>query len=91
MYSYRSSKTAANMLFRNLSVDLKPKNITVLVLHSGIVKTNMDRRWNQGGIENAQDAVEPGVAASHLWKVLNSKGLERTGKFFHRNGVELFG
>ena len=79
------------MLFHNLSIDLKPKNIIALVLHPGIVKTNMDRRWNQGGIENAQDAVEPGVAASDLWKVLNSKGLERTGKFFHRNGVELFG
>ena len=43
MYSYRSSKTAARMLFYNLSVGLKPKNITVLVLHPGIVKTIMDR------------------------------------------------
>jgi NAD(P)-dependent dehydrogenase (short-subunit alcohol dehydrogenase family) len=89
MYSYRSSKTAANMLFYNLSVDLKPKNITVLVLHPGIVKTNMDRRWKQGGNEDIQGAVEPEAAASDLWKVLMGKGLESTGKFFHRNGEEL--
>ncbi|KAF2994932.1 hypothetical protein E8E13_001554 [Curvularia kusanoi] len=89
MYAYRSSKTAANMLFYNLSIDLKPRKITVLVLHPGIVKTNMDRRWSQGGNKDVQGAVEPEVAASDLWKVLMSKGLESTGKFFHRNGDEL--
>ena len=77
------------MLFYNLSVDLKPKNITVLVLHPGIVKTNMDRRWKQGGNEDIQGAVEPEAAASDLWKVLMGKGLESTGKLFHRNGEEL--
>jgi NAD(P)-dependent dehydrogenase (short-subunit alcohol dehydrogenase family) len=82
-------KTAANMLFYNLSVDLKPRNITVLVLHPGIVKTNMGRGWKQGDIEDAQGAVEPGSAANALWKVLMGKGLESTGKFFYRNGEEL--
>jgi NAD(P)-dependent dehydrogenase (short-subunit alcohol dehydrogenase family) len=77
------------MLFYNLSVDLKPRNITVLVLHPGIVKTNMDRGWKQGDIEDAQGAVEPGSAANALWKVLMGKGLESTGKFFYRNGEEL--
>lgn len=89
MYSYRSSKTAVNMLFYNLSIDLRDKNILVILLHPGIVKSNLDHRWKAGGNENVRGAVEPDVAASDLWKVLKSKRLESTGKFFHRNGEEL--
>jgi hypothetical protein len=33
--------------------------------------------------------VEPGQAASELWDVLKGKGLESTGKFYHRSGEEL--
>lgn len=58
-------------------------------MHSGIVKTNMDRRWKRGGVEDAQGAVEPEVAASDLWKVLTVRGLESTSKSIHRNGEEL--
>jgi NAD(P)-dependent dehydrogenase (short-subunit alcohol dehydrogenase family) len=89
MYSYRSSKTAVNMLFANLAIDLKPKNIPVILLHPGIVKSNLDARWKEDGNENVQGAVEPDVAASDLWRVLMGKGLESTGRFYHRSGEEL--
>jgi len=89
MYSYRSSKTAVNMLFKNLAVDLKDRNIPVILLHPGIVKTNLDQKWKEGVNEDIKGAVEPDVAASDLWRVLMSKGLKSTGKFFHRNGEEL--
>lgn len=89
MYSYRSSKTAVNMLFKNLSIDLKDRNIPVILLHPGIVKTNLDQKWQSGGNEDVKGAVEPEVAASDLWRVLMGKGLESTGKFFHRSGEEL--
>ena len=89
MYSYRSSKTAVNMLFANLAVDLKPKNIAVVLLHPGIVKSNLDAKWKDGGNEDVKGAVEPDVAASDLWRVLMGKGLESTGKFYHRSGQEL--
>jgi hypothetical protein len=36
-----------------------------------------------------EGVVEPDVAASDLWQVLMSKGLESTGKFYHRSGEEL--
>ena len=89
MYSYRSSKTAVNMLFANLAVDLKDKNVTVILLHPGIVKSNLDQKWKDGGNEDVTGAVEPDVAASDLWRVLMGKGMESTGKFFHRSGEEL--
>ena len=86
MYCYRSSKTAENMLFYNLSVNLKPRDVMMLVLHLGIVKVNVDRRREQGVVEDAQSEVEPEVAASDLWKVLTGRGLESTSKIFIRNG-----
>jgi NAD(P)-dependent dehydrogenase (short-subunit alcohol dehydrogenase family) len=89
MYSYRSSKAAVNMLFKNLAIDLEPKNVPVLLLHPGIVKTNLDKNWKNGGNENVKGAVEPGVAATELYRVLMSKGMESSGKFWHRNGEEL--
>lgn len=89
MYSYRSSKAAVNCLFKNLAVDLKDKNIAVILLHPGIVKSNLDQKWKTGGNEDVKGAVEPEVAASELWRVLMGKGLESTGRFFHRSGEEL--
>ncbi|KAF2829623.1 short-chain alcohol dehydrogenase-like protein [Ophiobolus disseminans] len=88
-YSYRSSKAAVNALFKSMSVDLKDKNVPVIILHPGIVRTNLDPRWKAEGKGDMQGAVEPEQAASELWKVLMSKGLESTGRFYHRNGEEL--
>jgi NAD(P)-dependent dehydrogenase (short-subunit alcohol dehydrogenase family) len=87
-YSYRSSKAAVNALFKSMSVDLKEKSVPVIILHPGIVKTNLDPRWKDGNSE-VQGAVLPEQAAGELWKVLKSKGLESTGKFYHRSGEEL--
>ena len=88
-YSYRSSKAAVNALFKSMSVDLKEKNVPVIILHPGIVKTNLDPRWKEEGKGEMKGAVEPEQAASELWQVLSSKGLESTGRFYHRSGEEL--
>jgi NAD(P)-dependent dehydrogenase (short-subunit alcohol dehydrogenase family) len=88
-YSYRSSKAAVNALFKSMAIDLKSKHVPVIILHPGIVKTNLDPRWKESGKESVQGAVEPGQAASELWGVLREKGLESTGKFYHRSGEEL--
>ncbi|KAF2107320.1 hypothetical protein BDV96DRAFT_589565 [Lophiotrema nucula] len=83
-YSYRSSKAAVNAIFKSLAVDLKEKGIAVILLHPGIVKTNL-----LGGEEEVKVAVEPDIAASDLYRVLMSKGLESTGRWWHRSGEEL--
>ena len=65
-------------------MDLNDKGVTVLILHPGIVKTNI-----LPNIHSASDAVEPDVAAKGLWEVCKSKGIESSGTFWHRNGQEL--
>lgn len=86
-YAYRASKAGVNSLFKSMSVDLKEQGVTVLVLHPGIVKTNLDPRHNEG--EDVPGAVEPDEAARGLWDVLSTKGMADTGRFFHRTGEEL--
>ena len=83
-YAYRASKTAVNSVFKNLAVELKDKDVVVSMLHPGFTKTNLDP-----DIWKIPEAVEPEEAASKLWNVLKSKGLEDTGKFWHREGQEL--
>jgi NAD(P)-dependent dehydrogenase (short-subunit alcohol dehydrogenase family) len=83
-YAYRASKAAVNSIGKSLSVDLKEKGVLVLLLHPGIVKTNLYL-----GAGEAKDAVTPDVAASGLWKVFTSKGIDQTGTFWHRDGFEL--
>ncbi|MGB5738495.1 MAG: SDR family oxidoreductase, partial [Woeseia sp.] len=40
-YGYRVSKTAVNMVGKNLALDLKPRGIAVALLHPGLVATEM--------------------------------------------------
>ena len=67
-----------------MAVDLKEKGIVVVILHPGIVKTGLDLSSH-----DLKEAVEPEVAVEGLWNVLRSKGLEDTGRFWHRDGREL--
>lgn len=84
MYAYRASKAAANSIGRNLAMDLKDKNLPVLLLHPGIVQSGL--LPNEVGPET----VQPVEAATKLWNnVVKPKGMESTGMFFHREGHEL--
>ena len=84
LYAYRASKTAVNSLFKNLAVELKDQNVVVSMLHPGFTKTNLDP-----DIWKVPEAVEPEEAATKLWKVVRSKKIDDTGKFWHREGMEL--
>ncbi|EMC99363.1 hypothetical protein BAUCODRAFT_31681 [Baudoinia panamericana UAMH 10762] len=81
-YAYRSSKAAVNSIGKSMSCDLKDRGVVVSLLHPGITRTNLLSDMNIPG------AVEPEEAASKLWKVFMSKGLEETGMFWHRDGFE---
>lgn len=82
--AYRASKTAVNSLFKTIAVDLADKDVIVTMLHPGFTRTNLDP-----DIEKMPGVVEPEEAASKLWKLLQSKGKEDSGKFWHREGMEL--
>lgn len=81
-YAYRASKAAVNSEFKNIAVELKEKKVLVSMLHPGFVKTNLGNTWHP-------ESVEPKEAATKLWDVLKQKGLADTGKFWHREGMEL--
>lgn len=55
-----------------------------MILHPGMVRTNM-----AAGQAGAKETVEPEVAVEGLWEVLRGKGIEETGRFWHRDGYEL--
>lgn len=84
-YGYRASKAAVNSIGKSLAIDLKDKGVTVLLLHPGIVRTNI-----LPTTQMPPDAVEPEEAARKLWEnIVSKKGLEATGTFWHREGYEL--
>ncbi|KAI1411719.1 NAD(P)-binding protein [Hypoxylon sp. FL1857] len=83
-YAYRASKAAVNSVFKSMAVDLKDKGVVVVIMHPGIVKTGLAPSSGM-----SKEAVMPDEAAEKLYKVLMSKGLEDTGRFWHREGFEL--
>lgn len=83
MYAYRASKAATNSVGVSLACDLKEKGVLVLLLHPGINNTNL-----AGGLGFA-NSIEPSVTAERLFKVMDEKTLDDTGKFFQYEGNEL--
>jgi NAD(P)-dependent dehydrogenase (short-subunit alcohol dehydrogenase family) len=80
LYGYRMSKAALNMAGVSLARDLAPKNIMVVLLHPGFIRTGMT-----GGAGND----DPPVAAKGLIAQIDELTPARSGKFFHANGEEL--
>ncbi len=76
-YSYRSSKTAVNMVMKSLSIDLKPYGISVVTLHPGWVQTDM-------GGSNALVSAQTSVTG--LRKVIDGLTVATTGRFIAYDG-----
>lgn len=79
-YSYRSSKTAVNMVMKSLSIDLKPYGISVVTLHPGWVQTDM-------GGSNALINAHTSVMGLRL--VIEQLSLNNTGLFKAFDGKEI--
>ena len=79
MYAYRMSKAAANMAGLNLHLDLAPKGIAVLMLHPGMVATELTK-----GLPG--DYVQPEEAAAGLMRNMDALTLDSAGRFQHANG-----
>ena len=78
-YGYRMSKAAVNMAGRSLACDLKDKGIAVVLLHPGIVATEMTGR--QG--------IPPEEAAKGLIARIDELDMKNSGSFWHQNGDPL--
>ena len=79
-YGYRMSKAAVNAAGKSLSLDLRPHEIAVGILHPGWVRTDMTRH---NGLVDASES------ASGLIARMDELTLETTGTFWHMNGQEL--
>jgi NAD(P)-dependent dehydrogenase (short-subunit alcohol dehydrogenase family) len=79
-YGYRMSKAAVNAAGVSLARDLRGRGIAVVLLHPGMVRTEMT-----GGHGN----VTPDDAARGLLARLDELTLATTGRFLHASGEEL--
>jgi len=77
-YGYRMSKVALSMAGKSLSHDLKPHNISVAILHPGLVSTRMTGFTPNG--------ITPEVSVKGLLERIDQLTLENTGTFWHSNG-----
>jgi len=79
-YGYRMSKAALNAGARSLSIDLRPRGVSVTILHPGFVRTDMT-----GGAGDLSAAE----SAALLIQRMDALTLATTGDFVHANGQAL--
>ena len=77
-YGYRMSKVALCMAGKSLSVDLKPNDISVAILHPGLVSTRMTGFTSNG--------IQPQESVKGLIQRIDELNIENTGNFWHSNG-----
>lgn len=85
-YSYRASKTALNMVVKNLSIELgrKSKNLIIVGLHPGTVDSFLSAPFSAN---IAKDKLfTPNFAADSLLMVMNKLQLSDSGALFAWNG-----
>ncbi|MDJ0950803.1 MAG: SDR family oxidoreductase [Alphaproteobacteria bacterium] len=79
-YIYRSSKAALNAATRSLTLDLARREISVLLLHPGWVRTDM-------GGTSADVGVEESVTG--MRRVIDRLDGSLSGRFFNYDGSEI--
>ena len=77
---YRSSKTALNSAMKSIAIDIKPKNIAVLILHPGWVKTDM-------GGSNASMKISKSVVK--MRETIANFTHQQSGEFLRYDGGKL--
>lgn len=84
MYGYRMSKAALNMAGVSMARDLASKNIAVVILHPGMVATDMTAGFGHG--PHMQKADE---TATMLIARIDELSMKNTGAFLHAKGEVL--
>lgn len=79
LYWYRSSKSAVNMLMRNLSLELKPQGVIVGLVNPGPTDTDLMK-----GVKIP--LRKPELAAADLVRVIDGLSLDTTGSFLNFDG-----
>lgn len=79
-YAYRATKAALNAVTVSAAQDLKHRDIIVMILHPGWVRTDM-------GGSNGELSVEQSV--SMLMALINHADMRQSGKFLDIDGTEI--
>ncbi len=79
-YGYRASKAALNAMGKSLAIDLKPKGVSVAMVHPGYVQTRM---------VGFSGEISPQQAASGIAQRIDELNLDNSGGFWHSNGESL--
>lgn len=80
LYAYRSSKAAVHMVMKSLAIDLAPREIVVVALHPGWVRTDL------GG---PAAPLRPDQSAQGLIRVLDDLTAADSGRLLSYTGEEL--
>lgn len=88
-YSYRSAKSALNMILKGFSIETARKNKKAIIagLHPGTVDTKLSRPF-QGNVTSSK-LFEPSQSATYLLNVLTSLDVTDSGKIFAWDGEEI--
>jgi NAD(P)-dependent dehydrogenase (short-subunit alcohol dehydrogenase family) len=83
-YGYRMSKAALNMAGVSMARDLAARKIAVVILHPGMVATDMTARFG-----NPSSMQDPAETAGKLVARIDELTLESSGRFVHASGEPL--
>ncbi|XP_076045695.1 C-signal-like [Oratosquilla oratoria] len=88
-YSYRVSKTALNMVTRNLSIELGRgrKKVICVALHPGTVDTSLSRPYHKNVPAGQLFSVEQSV--SYLMGIIDGLSSAETGRYYGWDGKEI--
>ncbi|MCO4753594.1 MAG: SDR family NAD(P)-dependent oxidoreductase [Bacteriovoracaceae bacterium] len=87
-YAYRASKAALNMFMKNISIELKNKqlNTTVLAVHPGTTISPLSEPYI-GGINHK--IWSPEETAQHICEVVSTLDMSMSGTFKNWDGTSL--
>jgi NAD(P)-dependent dehydrogenase (short-subunit alcohol dehydrogenase family) len=87
-YGYRMAKAALNMAGVSLARDLAARGIAVIMLHPGVVDTEMLNANSTAlrSLVRSADTIPPSVAVQDMLLRIDELTLETSGRFVHRNG-----
>ncbi|MEZ5926590.1 MAG: SDR family oxidoreductase [Hyphomicrobiaceae bacterium] len=74
---YRMSKAALNIAGKLMAETLKPKGMTVLMIHPGYVRTEMN---------DGRGDIDAGTSAKGVIGLIDRLGIEETGSYWHVEG-----
>ncbi|MDA0670042.1 MAG: SDR family oxidoreductase, partial [Proteobacteria bacterium] len=87
-YAYRMSKTALNMMIKNLAIELKRKykNIIVCGLHPGTVASRLSSPFT-GSVQH--EIFSPSQSADYLIEVIENLTIDHSGKIYDYHSNEI--